>query len=210
MKAGLGKPGDGCPLQPGQQRPKQLGNLLRLGAAHIEQLYGAFPEDLPIVPIQHDRVNIRHLPGLSQPGQAEGVLPAHGPQQALHGVGPLVVQLGLYGGNQVLLFALHKGRQEPALFQRGFQKQLLQKCRHRLQHPVSRQGKPVIHKAAVQAGGLIVSHPANHRADGCAVQLIQPLGDGADIRVGLGAPQQHRRQQGIHGIFLRLHGADQL
>ena len=210
MKAGLGHQIYITSFQPGQKRLKQGRDPGRFRAAHIENFNGAFPEDAPVMPVQPHRIDGRHLFGLSQPGQAEGILPAHGLQQAAHGIGPLVIHLGFDGGDEIFLLALHEGGQESALFCGGFQQQLRDKFHHGLQHPVPRQGKPVIHEAAVKAGGLVVAHPADHRADGCAVELVQPVGDGPQIAVFFCAPQQHRGQQGIHGVFIRRHGPDDL
>ena len=108
------------------------------------------------------------------------------------------------------LLAFHEIRQKGPIFQRGIQQQLPQKVQHWEKHPVSGQGKAVVHKAAVHSGGLVISHPAHQRADGGPVQFIQPLGHGPQVRTIPGAPEQDSGQKGIFCRFLFAHGPHQL
>ncbi len=65
-----------------------------------------------------------HIGGLSQPGDAEGVLPAHAFQQLPGAVGLLVVVFRLNGVDLVGFFALHEVRQKAALLRGVVKKQL--------------------------------------------------------------------------------------
>ena len=159
---------------------------------------------------QPRRVDGRHILRLAQPGQAEAVAAAHGFQQLSHGVGALVVPLGFNGGNEVLLFPLHKGGEKALPLHGEVQKNFLQKAEHRGKHPVAGQGKPVVHKAAVKAGGLVVPHPAHQRTDGSAVQLVQIFRNGAKVGAAFRTPEQYGGDQHILGGFLLRHGAHQL
>ena len=62
------------------------------------------------------RINGRHLLRLTQTGQTEGIRRAHDFQQPGHGKGPLVVELGFDGGNEVFLLAFHEGREKSPIF----------------------------------------------------------------------------------------------
>ena len=163
--------GQGHRLPPAevQQGGQQLRHLLRSPGAHIEQLYGALRQDALMVPVQPLGGDGRHLLRLPQPGQTEAVLPAHNLQQAAHGIRLLVVQVALDGGDEIFLFALHIALQEAPVFQGGLQQQLPEEFRHRLQHPIPGQGEALVHKAAIQPGGLVVPHPPHLGADGSAV-----------------------------------------
>ena len=172
MEGRLGRKRAFPAAQPGYQRGNIFRDRLRRGAAYVENFDSAFPEDFPVMSQQPRRVDGRHILRLAQPGQAEAVAAAHGFQQLSHGVGALVVQLGINGGNEILLFPLHKGGEKALPLRGEVQKDFLQKAEHRGKHPVAGQGKPVVHKAAVKAGGLVVPHPAHQRADGSAIQLV--------------------------------------
>ena len=152
----------------------------------------------------------RHVLDISQPGHAEGIPGAHAAQQPGDGVDPLVVPVGLNGGNQIFLFAFHEIRQESPLFLWGIQQQLPQKFQHGLENPIPGQGKPVVHKAAVKAGGLVVPHPAHQGAHRPAVKFIQPLGHRPQVGTAVGAPQEHRGKQGVFRRLRLAHGPHQL
>ena len=192
------------------QGHQQPGNFFCFRAAHIENFDGAGPQNGLIVRIKGCGCDGGHLFGFTQPGHAEGISVAHDFQQLLHSVGPLVVQLRFDGGDEVLLLAFHKAVQESPFFQRGVQQHLLEKFQHRLQHPVAGEGEAVIHKAAENAGGLVVTHPPHQGGEGCAVQFIQIFGDGPQVRAAPGAPQQNGGQQRIAGRLLPPHMPHQL
>ena len=160
--------------------------------------------------VKGHRVDLLHLLLVSQPGQAEAVLPAHGPQQAAHGVNLLVVELAFDGGDQVAFLALHKFHPEAPILQGGFLQQLPEKPGHGLQHPVPGQGETLVHEAAVQPRGLVVPHPAHQWAHRRAVQVVQGHGDAAQVRVAHRSPEQHRGDQGIHGRLGLRHRPHQL
>ena len=188
----------------------QRGNLFRLRRAHIEDLHRALGQHRLIMPVQLLMIQGLHLLGLTQAGDAEAVVLAHHFQQPGGGIGPLVAALGFNGGDQIALLAFHKFPVEAAVLHNGIQQQLTQEMDHRGQDPVSLQGKPILHKATVKAGGLIVADAAHQGAHAGTVQIVQPLGDAADIRVFPAAPQQNGRQQRIIGGFRRIHPAQEL
>ena len=137
-----------------QTIPQKLRHLLSRLASHVEDHNGTVCENLPVVGIQPLRRNGFHLFRFPQPGNAEAVLPAHDPQQPARGVDPLVIPVGLNGGNEVFLFALHIFRQESSVLQQRFVQQFRKEIHCALQHPVPRQGKPVVQKAQVYARRL--------------------------------------------------------
>ena len=162
------------------------------------------------MPGQILRSDGRHVLGVPQPGYAEGIPGAHVPQQPGDGIHPLVVPVGLNGRNQVFLLTFHEIRQKGTVFLGRIQQQLPQKFQHGSKDLISRQGEPVVHEAAVQAGGLIVPHPAHQGADRPAVKLVQPLGHCPQIGAAVGAPQEHRGKQGVFRRLLPAHGSRQL
>ena len=81
--------------------------------------------------------------------------------------------------------------------ERRLQQQHADQLHGGFQDPVTGKGEAVIHKGAVEAGGLVIAHPSGQSADAGAVQIVQPLGDGAQIRVFPAATEQHRRQQRV-------------
>ena len=143
----------------------------------------------------------RHILRLSQPGDAEAVVPAHGPEHLLPGVDPLVIEGGLYGADEVFLLPLHIVRIQGAPHQPGPEKHLPQQLRHRLQNPVPLQGKPVLQKAEVEAPGLDFPILPHQRPQACAIQAVQRLGNALQIRVNICTLDQHVGQE---GIFRRL------
>ena len=151
-----------------------------------------------------------HLLRLAQAGQAEAVVPAHQLQEPAHGVDLLVVAVTLDGGDQIALLALHEALQKGPPLQGGIQQNLAQKIRHGLQHPVAGQGEALVHKAAVQPGGLAVAHPAHQGAEGSAVKIVQRQGNIPQAGMPPGTPQQHRPQQRIHSRLAAIHGPHQL
>ena len=140
VEAGLGRKGLPLTGNPGQHGLQKLGHLAAFGAAHIENFQCAAAKNLLVVLIQPLGGDGTDLLRLAQTGQTETVFLAQNPQQPAHGVNPLVVALGLNGGNQIFLFAFHKGFPKSPVFHRGIQQQFFQKCHHGLQHRISRQG----------------------------------------------------------------------
>ena len=209
-ESGLGRKRRRTPIQTGEELLHRRGHSFRFPRAHIEDIHPALPEDLFIVAVQRRRGNGRHIFLLAQPGNAKAVRPAQQPQHLIVGVDPLVVALGIDGGHEILFLALHKILAEDPILQGRLQQQLPDKIHHGLQNGIPIQGKPILHKAAEEAGGLVIAHPADGGAHGGAVKLVQAVGDAADIAVSPAAPEQYRRQQGIIGRLLPVHGPDEL
>ena len=126
------------------------------------------------------------------------------------GIGTLVVFLGSDGCQQIPLFALHKAFAEHTVLRERAEHQLLQKFQHGNKNLIPGQGIFFFHQTAAEACDLIVTHPAHQGADGCAIEFVQMLGNGAQIRMLAGAPQQHCAEQGIEGALLLGHGTNQL
>ena len=101
---------------------------------------------------------------------------------------------------------------------------LLQKFQHGRKDPLTLRQEGVLEEVGIEARQLHLALQAHKRAEGRAVQLVEPHGDAADIGPALRAPQEHARQQriqrGVFGIvlpaevhaeacrlkFIRLHG----
>ena len=112
--------------------------------------------------------------------------------------------------DQIFLLPGHKIRVKGAVFGHRPQQKLPQKPHHGREDLIACHGEAVFHKGAGKPGGLVVAHPAHQCANGSAVQVIQPVGDGAQIRGRFAAPQQHRGQEGIQRRLLMALGTDEL
>lgn len=210
MEAGLGRQRHRRASLKGDLFQEHLRHLLRCPGTHIEKFHPALPEDTLIVLPQPLGGDGSHLLRLSQPGNAKGIGGAHIFQQAAHGIHLLVIPITFNGGDEIFLFAVHIAAEEASLLHRGTKQQLPEEVRHGFQHLVAGQGEALVHKAAVQAGGLVVAHPAHQGADCRPVQVVQRQGNGTQAGMLPGSPQQHRRQQGVHGCLGFRHGAHQL
>ncbi len=149
-----------------------------------------------------------HILRLPQPGYAEAVVPAHGPQHLAVGVDPLVIDGGLDGADEILLFPLHPSRNKHPALQPGPEEHLPQQLGHRLQHPVVLQGKPVLQKAQVKAPGLDLTVFPHQGAQAGAVEAVQSPGNALQIRMGLRALDQHIGQKGVLRRLLPPQGAE--
>ena len=147
---------------------------------------------------------------VAQTGHTVGIGFAHGLHHAAHGVNPLVVQFGFDGGDEVLLFAFHKGFAETAIFQDRLEEQFPDEVDHGCQDLVTGDAEAVFDEAAAEAGGLIVADTTDQCADGCAVKLIQPEGNVPEVPVFFGAAEQNRGEQCVHGGLFSPHGTHDL
>ena len=210
MEGGLGGQGLYLPGKAVNQRLKKFRHGFRSLGAHIEKLHGAFPEDFLIVGVKALRGDGLHILPLSQPGNPQGVLPAHKPGKLMGGVELLVVPDRIDGGDEVNLFPFHKVPGEAFPFHHRLQQQLPEEVRHGGKNPVPLQSVGILNKAANEPCGLVVPQPPGNGAHRSAVQIVQPEGDGPQIRGFFRSPEEHRRKQGIQRRFLPGHGAQQL
>ena len=118
MKSGLGLQTVLPGTQFCHQRHQQPGHLFPGGAAHIENLNGAGFQYGSVMGRKTFGRNLGHILRFTQTRNSKGILPAKNPQQTVHGIGPLVIQLRFNGGDQIFLLTLHKGAQESAVLQR--------------------------------------------------------------------------------------------
>ena len=193
-----------------EQGLQQRCHLFRPGRAHIKQFYGTLCQDAAVMLIGTLGGDLLHLLRLSQPGNPEGIPGTHLPNQLAVCVNPLIVKLRFHGQDQIPFFVLHIIPAECPLLQHRLKQQLLQKADHGLQHPVTLQGIPVLYEAAIQAGGLVVPYPAHQRTHSRTVEIIQPQGDGPQVRGFFGTPQQHRGNQRVQCRFCPVHGPQEL
>lgn len=103
----------------------------------VEQLHLGRAQGLPVMAVQLLRGDRRHIRSISQPGNPEAVLPAHGPEHLSLGIDPLVIEGGLYGADEIFLLPLHIAGIQGPLHQPGAEEHLSQQLRHGLQNPVS-------------------------------------------------------------------------
>lgn len=120
-----------------QNPAQQLRHRLQGGAAGVEQLHLGRAQGLPVMAVQLLRGDRRHIRSISQPGNPEAVLPAHGPEHLSLGIDPLVIEGGLYGADEIFLLPLHIAGIQGPLHQPGAEEHLSQQLRHGLQNPVS-------------------------------------------------------------------------
>ena len=98
-----------------------------------------------------------HIGHLSKPGDAEGVVGAHGLEHFHIRVGPLVIEGRFNGVDEIVLLQSHHLRREDPVFQQGVQQQLSQQPDGWLQYMVCPEGEPILQTAHEEAQGLNLS-----------------------------------------------------
>ena len=183
------------------------GDPLHVGAAAVIDLHARVGQQVAVLLPQHGGLGGRDGLLGTQLVHTVALLGTHLLDEAVGGVGALIVDLRADAVNEIGLLTVHIGPGEDTLLRIGLEQHLAQQTGGGLHDVLPLQGVGIVQEAGHKAHALGLTLLAHGGLDGATVQLVQSGGQRLHIGVYPGAPAQDVGDQGIQtGLVLRQGG----
>jgi hypothetical protein len=200
---------------PGGARQKRGGDEVARGL-HLDVAGDVHPENLsrgpfPVELAERARLDRRDVLGAALVEEPEGLVPAHLLDEAVLGVGRLVVDEALDGAPEVVLLLLEVLGLEAAVDLQRLEERGTQELEPAPQDVLFPREETLVHHVEAEAHDVPLADLADRAREGGAVQPFQEAADGLHAREEARPPPQDHRQDRAagHGLVQVADEADE-